>query len=557
MLDLDTLRLIRRDEPSERSFSFVGVRLSPVDSKPEFWLPQGFQAFPRDDFPRTVDLFFGLFRVFRAFVSARGLSADNREDKRDPLAIGDDGLNFALTSDTPLLTFAKLNMLDAILANFDEMVISAVISKQAVRAPESHDEVYKHLHKATYLDDDRIHFEVLPSQRNELVSGPTQLVRLFCYLYAELNGRINGHDSVRGDVVAQASLFKEEHLAESAGLFVQGSFKSTLEVLKEVLDRIDRATPYKDDDFWQLFGAVEVFLYGDVTQEADADGIVWGISDFHPVWEEMCHAYTRQLVAESGDRRIMFADTPQGANDYIAGHRVVNSFNDNPFRIELGTKKRHLLPDAVLALDKMAVRRNGFDDMISVNKSPSNAHVPERIVVRAKPTIDAAQSWLDYIKKLATKAGWHPEKAAHRSQVVFRRMPSKTFDQIFEQTLRKYVGASTPDDYFVMDFKYQHPHEYCRELLSVKIQADILKQNVYELALQFHLDDEGYSECRIISQFIVPLYALGDGRPIFLTNGSMPFEMEGETLSTVFEDSGIQLVALPFDAVVQAYTQTL
>jgi hypothetical protein len=555
MLDLETLRIIRREQPNERNFSFVGLRLSPVDAAPEFWLPQGFQAFPKDNFAQTVGLFFDLFRVFRSFVTTRGLREDQRADKRDPLSLGDDGLNFALSADTPLLTFAKLNLLDAILESFDEMVISAIVSKQASRPPESHEEVSKYLHKAIYLDDDRIHFDVLPSQRREVLLGATQLVRLFSYVYCELASQLYGPESIRPDIVANAAAFKEEHLSEGAGLFVEGAFKTTLQILKEVLEKVDRATPYKDDDFWQLFSAIEVFLYGDIAQEADADGVVWGISDFHPVWEEMCHAYATEQFEQNGDRKVLFADTRQGANDFMAGRQVVNNFGAYPFRLELGNRKRPLLPDLVAQRLAEETARVRFASMISVTKVPSHGAVPDKIVIRASPTIDAAQSWLDEIKRLVTKAGWH-SVGSPRGQAVFRKMPAKKFDLLYEQTVQKYlrqVGNKT--EYFVMDFKYQHPHEYCGTSISGKIQADILKQNVYELALQYHLEDEGIDAYDITSQFIVPLYSPGASGPKLLTNRSMPLEMQGRTLCPTFLDAGIELVALPFGAVAEAYTR--
>jgi hypothetical protein len=75
-------------------------------------------------------------------------------------------------------------------------------------------------------------------------------------------------------------------------LFNEETFEITLHTLKDILDDIDKRTTYKDNDYWRLYEAIELFLYGELDMEnPHEDGTFWGISNFSSVWEDMCCAY--------------------------------------------------------------------------------------------------------------------------------------------------------------------------------------------------------------------------------------------------------------------------
>jgi hypothetical protein len=63
------------------------------------------------------------------------------------------------------------------------------------------------------------------------------------------------------------------------------------------LETIDHNTPIKDADYWQYYEAIELFLYGD-WQQAE-NGEIWGIKNFHSVWESMCLTHLVQLTNPS------------------------------------------------------------------------------------------------------------------------------------------------------------------------------------------------------------------------------------------------------------------
>ncbi|MBK8109931.1 MAG: hypothetical protein IPK46_06135 [Saprospiraceae bacterium] len=70
-------------------------------------------------------------------------------------------------------------------------------------------------------------------------------------------------------------------------------------ILKDVLDEIDRTTPYKDADYWHFYDAVYKFLYGENEDPNDDEGNVWGMSNFAVLWEELCFAESKQRLTET------------------------------------------------------------------------------------------------------------------------------------------------------------------------------------------------------------------------------------------------------------------
>ncbi|MBE9255811.1 hypothetical protein IQ217_18670 [Synechocystis salina LEGE 00031] len=97
-------------------------------------------------------------------------------------------------------------------------------------------------------------------------------------------------------------------------LFDQDTFEETLSICKEALDNIDRNTHYKDADYWGLYEAIEIFLYGGLNPNLD-DGDFWGIQGeqgFDYVWEDMCQTYFFKKnfnPIQNDFNKICFADT--------------------------------------------------------------------------------------------------------------------------------------------------------------------------------------------------------------------------------------------------------
>jgi len=90
---------------------------------------------------------------------------------------------------------------------------------------------------------------------------------------------------------------KEKYLRHGDSIFDEESYEQVLDILKDTLESIDHHTPIKDADYWQYYEAIESFLYGDLNKEED--GEIWGVSNFHSIWESMCLTYIAQTTNPS------------------------------------------------------------------------------------------------------------------------------------------------------------------------------------------------------------------------------------------------------------------
>ena len=558
MLDLTSLRIVRRDDPSSRFFGFVGIRKNPADGSQEFWLPQGFQGFPEGSFSDTVDAFFLLYRVMRTFAEGERLREDTSSPRREAFEIRDSGVTYADFEETSPLTFAKLNILEDVLRAFDELALASVLSKSALRTPESYERIDRHLHQAIYSENDSIFIEKLPTSRLEVVRGETDLVRLFSYIYLELAERVLGRERVPQAVVDSAHSFREEYLPDSVGLFHEGSFSITLAVLKEVLDRIDRTVAYKDEDYWKLYDAVESFLYGSLDPESD-EGVIWGVTDYHPIWEEMCHAYCLQEFRRTNDRRVVFADGGPLANRRLGTRMVYLEISGgSPFRLEFNRVGRNLFPDLVALMERTDddLRRD-FDDLLVIRRHPEGAVVYQKVTAKVTSDDSNALTWLKGVRDRMGNKGWRSTLVGRSA--AWKNVPARQFDTAIKSFREEYVSKrkrSPRHDprVFILDFKYLSPAEFYTDNLSAKIRGDLIKQRVYHLAMQTHADEHFERVPRIINQFLVPVYEKPRGDEEFFRLPSYPPpSLADARFSNEMRESGVEVIAIPFGDVANAY----
>jgi hypothetical protein len=563
MFDFQRLRVVKRDTADTRSFSFVGVRTNPTDGVPEFWLPQGFQSFDAHDFNTTVDWFFTLYKVMRQFAERSELRSD-KKPHREPFEVRDVGMRLEAKSELPFVSFAKLNLLEKVLDSFDELVIASILTKQALRTPESYEQLHRFLDKAIYLPNDVIYLEDLPSKRYEHHEIATDLVGIFCYVYAEVGGRILDPDKLPESLRAHASAFAEKYLPVGAGLFTEDAYEATTAILKDVLTTIDRNTPYKDQDYWTLFDAVELFLYGDVEGDANEDGVLWGVSDYYPIWEDMCQVYCHDVLIKRESAHALFLDSPAFANTTVAGRRVFSGFeHGTPFYLELNGERRYLFPDFVYMYNKRPEEYEAeLRETLDIKWTQAVGGVLKHVTIRANSddgvgTIRVLRSWIE----ARTPAGYpkYTGAAPHqpsKSEVVYGLLRLRTLNgAISGMAAFKAARDKESDAAWIMDFKYMNYDECFSPKISSKLEDDLLKQQVYQLALQSYVDEHIGSSLVIRNQVVFPIYDPASDRwsarmPKFTPPGS-----DRREFSPAFTRSGVEAWVLNFRIVAEHYVQ--
>ncbi|NJR63008.1 MAG: hypothetical protein HC769_32000 [Cyanobacteria bacterium CRU_2_1] len=177
---------------------------------------------------------------------------------------------------------------------------------------------------------------LLPKQTVQFES--TDIVTMYCYLYCEVKRQLD--EDVNGEITALGERFRQHYLGAEDSLFDELSYEQVLDTLKDALQVVDHNTVIKDADYWQYYDAIELFLYGDWQQRED--GEIWGIKNFHSVWESMSLTY---LVDTTSPSSLLQVDTQFLSDQSIS--RVNSSKKVIDLTGVFTMNGKTLIPDAV------------------------------------------------------------------------------------------------------------------------------------------------------------------------------------------------------------------
>lgn len=358
MFNFKTLKLTKRCD-SDSTNSFVGIRRN-ENGELEFRLPHGFDNFPEDDFDATKNFFFKMYRTFKKFERDdwRQNNLDARPAGKDNVETEKNGYRFKDKQDNDVILYSKISLIENLLEVYKDLALNVMERRIARDEKVDYSKIEHYLHRAIYLPKDVIFIDEMDLPRQTLNYESTTLIDLFCFIVTELQNELEQDIEPRAQELAHR--FSEKHLNHEESLFNEETFETTICTLKNVLDDIDKRTAYKDDDYWRLFEAIELFLYGELDMEQpDENGIYWGINNFSSVWEDMCatesfsyYNYTKDIIVYA-DTNIIF-NGEHIANFKSAGYFPVykkEDFSDS-FFIEFRGKRRWIRPDFVVALQK-------------------------------------------------------------------------------------------------------------------------------------------------------------------------------------------------------------
>jgi len=295
------------------NYSFVGIKRE--QNKLVFFLPHGFDEFYQEKksekkFEQTKKLFFSLYKTFKRFQ--RKLSLQKAGD-RDGVLHEDGGFEF-MSNETneKIILYSKIVMIDAVLDGYDELRMFTFLNKQAKTDKLDYSKLHKYIDKSAFLYDGSMYIDEMELPKPTLQYENTDIIRMFCFIYLELKEQLNEVTEIKSEIVILAQQFKETYLNNNDSLFSQESYEQTLFTLQNVLDKIDKYTSFKDEDYRHFYEAIERFLYGDIVFDSPENiAGYWGINAFYPVWEEMCNAFVRKSAIDliefmDGDKETRF-----------------------------------------------------------------------------------------------------------------------------------------------------------------------------------------------------------------------------------------------------------
>jgi len=353
---------------SEQEYSFVGIKNEIVKNyswdsqinktyKLIFYIPKGFSKPDPNDSSEYIlidplintfnfkrDLFFKLYRVldvFKQTLLEKGYHF--REFKvrdRDGVIQENEGAEID-GNDKQVINFSKLDALEKILNAYDELKILALVSRLGKTDKLDYSKLHHFLHKGIFLENGAVYVDSMVLPRKEVRFEATDIIIMYCYILVEIKEQLE--QEVRSEVKTLAEQFRQKYIGSESSLFSEESYEQVMNQLKDALEVIDNYTPIKDPDYWYFYDAIEAFLFGDFNYSKE--GVIWGISNFHSVWESMCLNY---LCNTHISNFILYVD-----NKFIKHKSHLkkedNILNlENVFLMQVRQENRRLYPDAVI-----------------------------------------------------------------------------------------------------------------------------------------------------------------------------------------------------------------
>jgi hypothetical protein len=290
MIDFGEIDVVGANDEDE-IYSFVGIQDKQLRLPKgcEDWVRQIRSASDaRERFVAVRDAFLLLFRVLKQYREAHNKALANDRDSAQVKAGAGREL-LAGTEAQEVIYYRHLDFLDCILDAFDEQGILSLVQRVGNTERIDYDKMHRHLHRATFLDDDTGVIDDMSLPRAQVAIAPVEIAQLFCFVLVEVKTLLGERDTLSPEIRALGEQFFERHLMPGDSLFAPEAWTHVRSILAERLELIDHHTPVKDEDYHVLHTALTHFLNGN-SLPSDG-GPQWGISSFAPVWEDICLRY--------------------------------------------------------------------------------------------------------------------------------------------------------------------------------------------------------------------------------------------------------------------------
>ena len=341
MINFNSLKLRVPD-----NYSFVGIQKQ--NDELYFYLPKGFDArlSELDTFVGKRDLFFLLYKIlgtFKEICIEKGYIDDIGElgtQDRDGVINSHRGSEIQdEEDDSENIFYSKLDIITHFLKAYEEPKILALAYRLGKSNKFDVSQIHKYLHQAVYLPNHAAYVDEMLLPRRVMQFESTDIVTMYCYLFCEIKQQLG--EGVNAEITALAERFRQHHLGNQDSLFDEQSYEQVLDILKEALETIDHNTPIKDADYWLYYEAIKLFLYGNWHQAEN--GEIWGIKNFHSVWESMCLTY---IVQRTDPSLLLYLD------DRYLSSRTVEKAKSSAKLIDLSNTFKingsSMIPDSIL-----------------------------------------------------------------------------------------------------------------------------------------------------------------------------------------------------------------
>lgn len=536
MFNFNELTVVQPNEPNCYRGSFVGIHKDKYLEKMVFTLPKGFENF-ETSYDSVKKLFFAMYRTFEKFRQNQERYLDKDERDKDNTQVKDNKGAYIFTDEdnNETILYSKIDLIDNIFKTYQELEIESLIQELGLVEEVNYSKIENYLDKGIYLNNNAIFIDQMVGSRNIVRGVPSELIELFCYIYKELANELE--QEISEQIKEIAFNFSYKYLSPEQGLFDEYSFDTTIHILKDCLDNIHKITAYKNYQYWDIYEAVEHFLYGSLEFDKESQQGFWGVNNFSYIWEEMCN----YMVANHKDYKILYCDSKLPLNDYKPNLTKEYVWIDktiipnNPFHLDFNGFKRWIRPDIITkpiidkqfqenpltaATDKkiLLIRSNPVHSMlsfgvnhinveISLNKNTYKQSSSNIIQVSEKIFELFASQFSNLYRNKNTQYGsLKGYKYAPKDKYSFSviNIPKDKFDEIYNDILNRWKENRQQEQeiVFVIDWKY-YSHKIFSNLnyrSDNRVNASIIKSLAYEFCLSQIID------MPIHNQFCIPFY---------------------------------------------------
>lgn len=538
MFNFNELAVVQPNEPNRYRGSFVGIRKDKYLGKMALTLPKGFDNF-EINYDNVKHLFFAMYRTFEKFRQNRERYFDKDEQSKDNAQIRDNNGAYVFVDEdnNETILYSKIDLIDNIFKTYQELEIESLIQELGLVEEVDYSKIENYLDKGIFLSNNAIFIENMVGYRNIVRGVPSELIELFCYIYKELASELE--QELSEQIKEIAFNFSYKYLSPEQSLFSEYSFESTISILKDCLDNIHKTTAYKNHQYWDIYEAVEYFLYGSLEFDKDSNQGFWGINNFSYIWEEMCN----YMIANHKEYNILYCDSNLPLNQYktnltkdyvwidkniipnnpfyldfnglkrwirpdiITNPVLNNQFNENPLNIAISRKILSIKPTPVKSIISFGSNRINVDISFNKNLSEINnlniAKVSERIfrlfaekfsnLYRTKGIIQSSLKGYQYIPN-------------GKYAFSLKNIPKGVYGEVYQDILGRWKGNQQQETVFVIDWKYYSHDIFDNQdyRSNIRVNASIIKSLAYEFCLSQIIDDP------INNQFCIPYYDINE-----------------------------------------------
>ncbi|BAY86311.1 hypothetical protein NIES267_58170 [Calothrix parasitica NIES-267] len=320
-------------------YSFVGIQKN--NDKLQLYLPKGFNAETFNTYDSKRDIYFMLYKILQRYKQIcieKGNLENQLVKDRDGVIQSNDSVQKVVipqSDNDEILLYSKLDVVGKILDAYDEPKIMSLAYRLGESEEVDYSQIHQYLDRAKYLPNGAAYIDTMDMPRLQVEHQSTDIVGMYCYILSEVKQQLG--EDITSEIQLLAEGFANRYLSAKSGLFKEEYCIETVEIIKDILEIIEHKTPIKDADYWDFHNAIELFVYGELSQQSE--GEIWGTKNFYDVWESMCLTYLAKSIHPS---RLLYIDSNNLSSD------VITRIENEPKLLNVNNSLKNLRPDAVI-----------------------------------------------------------------------------------------------------------------------------------------------------------------------------------------------------------------